>query len=65
MVFLEEESRARIKNLAVNLAARKNITFNMLKKADIKPRARARRKMAGWDDNFMLNVLKTLATNVI
>lgn len=58
MVFREDESRARIKNLAANLATLKHISFNILKKLDIKPSVRVRRKIAGWDNNFMLDVLK-------
>lgn len=58
MAFREDESRARVKNLAANLATLKHISFNMLKKLDIKPSIRVRRKLAGWDNNFMLDVLK-------
>lgn len=58
MVFREDESRARTKNLAANLATLKHLSFNMLKKLDIKPSVRVRRKIAGWDNNFMLEVLK-------
>lgn len=58
MVFREDESRARVKNLAANLATLKHISFNMLKKLNIKPSIRVRRKMAGWDNHFMLDVLK-------
>lgn len=58
MVFREDESRARIKNLAANLATLKHISFNMLKKLGIKQSVRVRRKMAGWDNRFMLDVLK-------
>lgn len=63
MVFREDESRARIKNLAANLATLKHISFNILKKLDIKPSVRVRRKLAGWDNNFMLDVLKTQAAS--
>lgn len=58
MAFREDESRARVKNLAANLAALKHISFNMLKKLDIKQSIRERCKCAGWDNNFMLDVLK-------
>ena len=65
MVFREDESRARIKNLAANLATLKHISFNILKKLNIKPSVRVRRKLAGWDNSFMFNVLRTQATTVI
>lgn len=65
MAFREDESRARIKNLAANLATLKHISFNILKKLDIKPSIRVRRKLAGWDNNFMFNVLKTQAMAAI
>lgn len=65
MAFREDESRARIKNLAANLATLKHISFNILKKLDIKPSIRVRRKLAGWDNNFMFNVLQTQATTAI
>lgn len=63
MVFREDESRARIKNLAANLVTLKHISFNILKKLDIKPSIRVRRKLAGWDNDFMLDVLKTQASS--
>lgn len=61
MAFREDESRARIKNLGANLATLKHISFNILKKLDIKPSVRVRRKLAGWDNTFMLDVLKAQA----
>lgn len=63
MAFREDESRARIKNLGANLATLKHISFNILKKLDIKPRVRVRRKLAGWDNDFMLDVLKAQASD--
>lgn len=62
MAFRGHESRARVKNLAANLAILKHISFNTLKKLDIKPSIRVRRKLAGWDNNFMLDVLKAQGT---
>lgn len=63
MAFREDESRARIKNLGANLATLKHISFNILKKLDIKPSIRVRRKLAGWDNDFMLDVLKAQASD--
>lgn len=63
VVFREDESRARAKNLAANLATLRHISFNMLKKLDMKQSIRVRRKLASWSFEFMLKVLTSLAAD--
>lgn len=57
--FREDGCRSRIKNEAANLALMRRISMMFLKK-DKKTKAgvRARRKKAGWDEIYLMEILK-------
>jgi hypothetical protein len=56
--FREDESRVRTGNAPENLAIVRHMALNLLRqdrtsKASIK----AKRKLAGWDNNYLLSIL--------
>ena len=58
MSFREDESRVRTGNAPENLAIVRHMALNLLRqdrtrKASIK----AKRKLAGWDNNYLLSIL--------
>lgn len=57
IVFRDDECRAREKNAAANFVTLKHITLNMLKSMDGKQSMRVRRKVAGWDEEYLYKVL--------
>lgn len=57
IVFREDESRAREKNAAANFVTLKHITLNMLKSLQGKQSMRVRRKLAGWDEEYLYKTL--------
>jgi len=60
VVFHEDDSRARIGNLASNLAVIRHITLNMLRQeTSLKKSVRQKRLRAGWDDTYMLKVFQS------
>ncbi len=57
IVFRDDECRAREKNAAANFVTLKHITLNMLKSIQGKQSIRVRRKLAGWDEEYLYKVL--------
>jgi predicted transposase YbfD/YdcC len=58
LAFREDESRVRKGNGPQNFAVLRHIALNLLKREDTaKISIRAKRKMAGWDNDFLLKVL--------
>ena len=58
LAFREDESRVRKGNGPQNFAVLRHIALNLLKREDTaKISIRAKRKMAGWDNDFLLTVL--------
>lgn len=57
IVFRDDASRVREKNAAANFVTLKHITLNMLKSLPGKKSMRVRRKLAGWDEDFLLEAL--------
>lgn len=57
MAFRDDECRAREKNAAANFVTLKHIALNTLKSLPGKKSARVRRKLAGWDDDFLYEAL--------
>jgi predicted transposase YbfD/YdcC len=58
MTFNEDYQRKRTKNAAQNFALINKIALNLLKKDYSKGSLKAKRKKAGWDDDFLLGILK-------
>ena len=59
MIFREDEQRKRDKNSAQNFAIVRKIVLNLLKQEDSKKLSlRTKRLKAGWDNNFLLKILK-------
>ena len=60
VVFHEDDSRARIGNLAQNVAVIRHRTLNMLRQEmSLKKSVRQKRLRAGWDDTYMLKVFQS------
>lgn len=57
IVFRDDECRTREKNAAANFVTLKHITLNMLKSLQVKHSMRVRRKLAGWDNEFLFQCL--------
>jgi predicted transposase YbfD/YdcC len=57
--FGEDQSRARNKNAAGNLALLRRTALNLIKKETSKPKRSIRRKIkvAGWDNDYLLKLL--------
>ena len=59
MTFREDEQRKRDKHSAQNFAIVRKIVLNLLKQEDSKKLSlRTKRLKAGWDNNFLLKILK-------
>ena len=58
MTFNEDYQRKRINNAAQNFSLVNKIALNLLKKEKSKASLKNKRMRAGWDDNFLLKVLK-------
>jgi len=57
VTFREDESRVRNRTLADNLAWLKRFAISLLKQVDDKESIAMRRRMAGWNPNFLAKVL--------
>lgn len=57
LAFREDECRVRAGNAAENFAVLRHFTLNMLKNVKSKVGIKLRRQQAGWDDQFLLEVL--------
>jgi len=58
MAFDEDHSRARIGNAAENLAITRQVALNLLKQEKVeKVGIKTKRKMCGWDHNYLLKIL--------
>ena len=56
--FREDESRVRMGNAAQNLAVIRHMALNLLRKDRAsKTSIKARRKLAGWDNDYLLAIL--------
>jgi predicted transposase YbfD/YdcC len=60
VVFKEDQSRTRKGNAPENLAALRKIALQVLNQATDKESIKSRRKMAGWDNNYLINLLQKL-----
>jgi len=57
MVFRDDECRVRTDHAPANFSAIKHMAYNLLRKAPGKHSLRARRKAAGWDDDFLAGLI--------
>jgi hypothetical protein len=60
VVFHEDQSRTRKGNAPENLATLRKTALPLLNQATDKESIKSRRKMAGWDDNYLLKLLQNL-----
>jgi predicted transposase YbfD/YdcC len=60
VIFREDQSRTRQGNAPENLATVRKTALQLLNQATDKESIKSRRKMAGWDDNYLLNLLQKL-----
>lgn len=60
VVFREDMSRTRKGNAPQNMATARKMALQLLAKVDDKESMKNRRKIAGWDENYLLDVLKGL-----
>jgi predicted transposase YbfD/YdcC len=60
--FREDESRTRAGQAAANLAMRRRVAVSLLRRAGTKGSIKARRMKAGWDDDYLLQVLQGIST---
>jgi predicted transposase YbfD/YdcC len=57
MVFRDDECRVRTDHAPANFATIKHIAHNLLRRPSGKQSLRARRKAAGWDDDFLASLI--------
>ena len=57
MVFRDDECRVRTDNAPANFATCRHIAYNLTRKAPGKDSIRLRRKTAGWDDEYLANLV--------
>lgn len=59
MVFRDDECRIRKANAPANFAAVKHMASNLLRRAPGKDSLRVKRKLAAWDDDFLVNLIQS------
>ncbi|TBU77710.1 ISAs1 family transposase [Pseudomonas daroniae] len=57
MVFRDDECRVRTANAPANFTTLKHMALNLLRRPNDKLSIRARRKAAGWDDDFLAGLI--------
>jgi hypothetical protein len=57
MVFRDDECRVRTGHAAANFTTLKHVVHNLLRRAPGKDPMRLRRKVAAWDDDFLLTTI--------
>jgi predicted transposase YbfD/YdcC len=58
--FREDESRTRAGHAGANLGLLRRVALSLLKQAGTKGSIKARRMKAGWDDDYLLQVLQAI-----
>jgi hypothetical protein len=59
MVFLDDECRVRTNHAPANFTTIKHMAYNLLRRPSGKDSFRVRRKVAGWDDEFLASLVTT------
>src|SRR5687767_15673641 len=57
MVFRDDECRVRTKLAPANFTTMKHMAHNLIRRAPGKDSLRLRRKVAGWDDDFLASLI--------
>ena len=57
MTFREDESRIRDRNIAENIAWLRRLALSLIKKHPGKQSLAMKRRMAGWNSQFLLQIL--------
>ena len=57
MIFRDDECRIRTQHAPANFTTLKHIAHNLIRKASGKPSFRAKRKIAAWDDDFLVSLV--------
>lgn len=57
MVFRDDECRVRTENAPANFTTLKHMAHNLIRKAPGKESLRLRRKVAAWDDDFLVSLI--------
>ena len=57
MAFRDDECRLRTDNAPANFTTLKHIALNLLRRAKTKDSIRLRRKLAAWDDEFLVSLV--------
>jgi predicted transposase YbfD/YdcC len=57
MVFRDDECRVRTNHAPANFTTVKHMAYNLLRKPSGKDSFRVRRKVAGWDDEFLASLI--------
>jgi hypothetical protein len=57
MIFRDDECRVRTDHAPANFTPIKHIVHNLLRQASTKDSMRLRRKLAGWDDDFLARLI--------
>lgn len=65
VVFREDDSRVRAGHAGENLAMIRRVAVSLLRRAPGKGSGRTKRLKAGWDDNYLLQVLQGIHCDVV
>jgi hypothetical protein len=57
MIFRDDECRIRTDNAPANFTTIKHMAHNLIRRAPGRNSLRARRKIAGWDDEFLASLI--------
>jgi predicted transposase YbfD/YdcC len=57
MVFRDDECRLRTENAPANFTTLKHMALNLIRRAKTKDSIRLRRKVAAWDDKFLVSLI--------
>ena len=58
MIFRDDECRVRTDHAPANFATIKHMAHNLIRKTPGKASVRLKRKAAGWDDDFLAEMIK-------
>jgi predicted transposase YbfD/YdcC len=65
VVFREDRSRIRAENAGANLAMIRRVAVSLLRRAPGKGRGVTKRLKAGWDDEYLLQVMQGIPASIV